>query len=86
MTKVFLKLKETLFLADFPNFLGQKIFFQKIWYAKLDKVFQYHVKVQRNLVIQIKKQKKPTDSSMEGQTDPISWDPPGYCQVSNKYN
>ena len=39
MTKVFLKLKETLFLADFPNFLGQKIFFQKIWYAKLDKVF-----------------------------------------------
>ena len=73
------------FLTHFPNFGVQKKFSQKIWLAQLHKVFQYYAEIQRNLMIQFQ-QNNPTDSRMEEGTDPISQDPSGYCQGSNKYS
>ena len=32
------------------------------------------------------KENNPTDSKMEGWTDPIPWDPSSYCKGSKKYN
>ena len=75
MTKFFFKFKKKtisgLFLAHFPSFWVQKKFSQKIWHAQPDKVLQYHAEIQRNLMIQFQ-ENNPTDSRMEGWTDPIS--------------
>ena len=60
MTKFFFQFKEPYFwpiFDTFPQFLGQKKFFQKIWlrHAQLDKGCQHHIKMQRNLMIQFQK-------------------------------
>ena len=53
MTRLFFKLKKTLFLAHFPNFWGKKSFSKKSdCHAQLHKGFWHHAKFKRNLMIQ----------------------------------
>ena len=53
--------------------------------TQLHKDLSHHAKIQGNLMIQWQENTQ-TDGKMEGLTDPISQDPSGYCQGSNKYN
>ena len=70
MITIFFKLKKKLFLTHFPNFVGQKTFSQKIWHTLIDQIFQYKAEIQRNLMIQFQ-ENNPTESRMEGRTDPF---------------
>ena len=90
MIKFFFTLKKNPYIwpvfGPFPQFLEiKKNFPKKIWHAQLVKVFQYHAEIHRNLMIQ--SQEKKPNTQQDGRMDrPISQNPSGYCQRSNKQN
>ena len=61
-------------MVHFPNFLGKKMFFQekkKKKHAKLQRAFQRHAKIQRNLKNQFHENTQ-TGGRTEGWRDPVS--------------
>ena len=91
MTKFSNKFKKPCFwsiLGPFSQFLGQKKVSWKIrlCHAQLHMGFQQHARIQKKLVIQLKR-KHPdgrAEGQAKGQTDPILQNPSGYHQGSNE--
>ena len=83
MTKFFYKIKKNPTFGPFPQIFMAKKLSQNIQHPQLDKGFYYHAEIQRNLMIKFL-ENTSFHSRMEGQIDPISQDPSGYCRGSTK--